>query len=80
VARARDHAGNGDRADAAHDGMPVIRVPTGVAAFPKENSQVPRRFCEQYFDYLRMPKGGHVAPVEQPEALAGELRAFLSAL
>jgi pimeloyl-ACP methyl ester carboxylesterase len=52
VARARDHAGNGDRADAAHDGMPVIRV----------------------------PKGGHVAPVEQPEALAGELRAFLSAL
>ena len=63
--------------------MPVIRLPTGVAAFPKENSQVPRRFCEQYFDlrrYSRMPKGGHVAPVEQPEALAGEHRAFLSAL
>ncbi len=68
---------------AAHDDLPVIRVPTGVAAFPKENSQVPRRFCEQYFDlrrHSRMPKGGHFAPVEQPEALAGELRAFLSAL
>jgi len=55
-------------------------LPTGVAAFPKENSQVPRRFCEQYFDlqrYTRMPAGGHFAPVEQPEALAAELRAFL---
>jgi pimeloyl-ACP methyl ester carboxylesterase len=41
---------------------------------------VPRRFCEQYFDlqrYTRMPAGGHFAPVEQPEALAAELRAFL---
>jgi pimeloyl-ACP methyl ester carboxylesterase len=66
---------------AAHDGSPVIRVPTGVAAFPKENSQVPRRFCEQYFDlhrYTRMERGGHFAPVEQPEALAAELRALLS--
>ena len=65
----------------AHDGAPVVRVPTGVAAFPKENSQVPRRFCEEYFDlrrYTRMDKGGHFAPVEQREALAAELRAFLS--
>jgi len=64
----------------AHDGRPVVRVPTGVAAFPKENSQVPRRWVEEYFDlrrYTRMPMGGHFAPVEQPEALAGELRAFL---
>ena len=68
---------------AAHDGTPVIRVPTGIAAFPKENSQVPRSFCEQYFDlrrYTRMPKGGHFAPVEQPEALAAELTAFLASL
>jgi epoxide hydrolase len=66
---------------AAHDGMPVVRVPTAVAAFPKENSQVPRRWVEQYFDlrrYTRMPKGGHFAPVEQPEALAGELKSFLA--
>ena len=63
--------------------MPVIRVPTGVAASAKENSRVPRRFCEQSFDlrrYSRMPKGGQVAPVEQLEALACELRTFLSAL
>jgi pimeloyl-ACP methyl ester carboxylesterase len=68
---------------AVHDGMPVVRVPTAVAAFPKENSQVPRRWVEQYFDlhrYTRMPKGGHFAPVEQPEALAGELTSFLSGL
>jgi epoxide hydrolase len=66
---------------AARDGSPVIRIPTGVAAFPKENSQVPRAFCEQYFDlrrYTRLPKGGHFAPVEQPEALAAELLAFLA--
>ena len=68
---------------AAHDGRPVVRVPTGVAAFPKENSQVPRRFVEEYFDlrrYTRMPRGGHFGPVEQPEALAAELRAFLDDL
>jgi pimeloyl-ACP methyl ester carboxylesterase len=67
----------------AHDGHPVVRVPTGVAAFPKENSQVPRRFVEEYFDlrrYTRMARGGHFAPVEQPEALADELRAFLGGL
>jgi hypothetical protein len=62
--------------------MPVIRV---LSASPssRENSQVRRRSCEQYFDlrrYSRMPKGGHFAPVELPEALAGELRAFLSPL
>src|SRR5262245_34154749 len=66
-----------------HRGRPVVRVPTGVAAFPKENSQVPRRFAEEYFDlrrYTRMPRGGHFAPVEQPEALAAELRSFFGAL
>jgi pimeloyl-ACP methyl ester carboxylesterase len=68
---------------AVHDGRPVVRVPTGVAAFPKENSQVPRRFAEEYFNlrrYTRMPRGGHFAPVEQPEALAAELRSFFGAL
>jgi pimeloyl-ACP methyl ester carboxylesterase len=63
--------------------MPVMWVPTAVAAFPKEQSQVQRRFWEQYFDlrrYSRMPKGGHFAPLEQPEALAGERSVFLSAL
>jgi len=56
-------------------------VSSGVKNLGKENSQVPRRWVEQYFDlrcYTRMPKGGHFAPVEQPEALAGQLNSFLA--
>jgi pimeloyl-ACP methyl ester carboxylesterase len=67
----------------AREGDPVVAVPTGVAAFPKENTQVPRAWCERYFDlrrYTRMERGGHFAAVEQPAALAAELRAFFGEL
>jgi len=62
---------------------PVIAVPTGVAAFPKENTQVPRRWVEDYFQlvrYTRIDRGGHFAAVENPDALAAELHAFFTAL
>jgi pimeloyl-ACP methyl ester carboxylesterase len=65
------------------DSRPVIAVPTGVAAFPKENTQVPRRWVEDYFQltrYTRLDHGGHFAAVENPDALAAELHAFFTAL
>jgi microsomal epoxide hydrolase len=44
----------------------------------------PRALAEKSFTNIRrwtvMPKGGHFAAMEQPEALAGEVRAFFREL
>jgi len=57
-----------------------IEVPTGYAAFPREILRPPRQAAERQFVNLRrwstMQRGGHFAAWEQPEALAGEVRAF----
>jgi len=61
----------------------VVRVPTGVAAFPKEVAQVPRRWVEGYFNlkrYTRLDRGGHFPAVENPGGLADELKAFFGSL
>jgi epoxide hydrolase len=65
----------------SHDGTPVVAVPTGVAAFPKEVAQMPRAWVEEYFDlrrYTRMERGGHFPAVEAPEALATEISTFFT--
>jgi microsomal epoxide hydrolase len=58
----------------------TIDVPTGYAEFPREILRPPRSAAERVFTDLRrwtvMPKGGHFAALEQPEALAGEVVAF----
>ncbi len=57
-----------------------VTVPMGYAAFPKEILSPPRSLAEgMYADIRRwteMPRGGHFAAMEQPEALAEEIRAF----
>jgi microsomal epoxide hydrolase len=56
-----------------------IAVPTGYADFPAEIVRPPRVLIERAFDLRRftaMPAGGHFAALEEPEALAAELRAF----
>jgi len=56
-----------------------IEVPTGYCAFPREILRPPREAAERQFNIQRwsvMPKGGHFAAWEQPDALAGEIRAF----
>ena len=59
-------------------------APTGYAQFPKEMLRPPRSLAEKSFTDIRrwtvMPKGGHFAAMEQPEALAGEVRAFFRGL
>jgi pimeloyl-ACP methyl ester carboxylesterase len=67
----------------AHDRAPVVEAPTGVAMFPRELSLMPRAFLERYYDLRRvthMPAGGHFAPMEEPELLVEDLRAFFRPL
>jgi pimeloyl-ACP methyl ester carboxylesterase len=56
-----------------------IAVPTGYAAFPREIVRPPRARAARQFNIQRwtpMPAGGHFAALEEPEALAAEIRAF----
>ncbi len=62
----------------------TIKVPTGYAQFPREILKPPRSAAERVFTDIRrwsiMPKRGHFAALEQPELLAGEVRAFFREL
>jgi pimeloyl-ACP methyl ester carboxylesterase len=56
-----------------------IEVPTAYAAFPKEIVRPPRSLAESMYNIRRwtvMPAGGHFAALEEPEALASDIRAF----
>lgn len=61
-----------------------IEVPTGYAQFPREILRPPRSVAERSYGnivrWTEMKKGGHFAALEQPEALAGEIRAFFRPL
>ncbi|WP_231512014.1 epoxide hydrolase family protein [Chondromyces apiculatus] len=59
-----------------------VRVPTAIAAFPKEIMPMPERWCRAWFDlrrYTEMPRGGHFAAVEAPELFLDDVRAFFRA-
>jgi pimeloyl-ACP methyl ester carboxylesterase len=62
----------------------IITVPAAFAAFPAEMVRPPRSLAEQTFTNLQrwtvMPKGGHFAAMEQPEALAEDVRSFFRPL
>jgi pimeloyl-ACP methyl ester carboxylesterase len=62
----------------------TVRVPAGYAEFPKEILRPPRSVAERVFTNLQrwtvMPRGGHFAALEQPEALARELAEFFRPL
>jgi pimeloyl-ACP methyl ester carboxylesterase len=59
---------------------PVVKVPTGVAVFPREIITPVRRWMEPNFHNIthwsEMEKGGHFAAFEQPELYVGEVRKF----
>jgi microsomal epoxide hydrolase len=61
-----------------------ITVPTGYAAFPKEILSPPRSLAQKAYTDIRrwteMKKGGHFAAMEQPDALAHEIREFFRPL
>ena len=61
-----------------------IGVPTGYSDFPREILRAPRSLAARTYTDIRrwtvMPRGGHFAAMEQPEALAHEIREFLRPL
>jgi microsomal epoxide hydrolase len=60
-----------------------ITVPVGYAEFPCEIVRPPRSVAERVYDirrWTRMERGGHFAAMEQPDALAAEVRAFFRPL
>jgi microsomal epoxide hydrolase len=70
-----------------HGPWPVetkIGVPMGYCDFPRENIRPPRVAAERMFGDIRrwsaMKKGGHFAALEQPDALAHEIREFFRSL
>jgi pimeloyl-ACP methyl ester carboxylesterase len=62
----------------------TVGVPTGYSEFPREMLRPPRSLAERTFTDIRrwsvMPRGGHFAAMEQPDALAQELREFFRPL
>lgn len=62
----------------------TVDVPTGYAEFPHEILRPPRSLAARTYTDIRrwtvMPRGGHFAAMEQPEALADEIRAFFRPL
>jgi microsomal epoxide hydrolase len=65
------------------DGEKVM-APTAYAAFPKEIVRPPRSVAERMYGNIQrwtaMPRGGHFAAMEQPDALALDIRAFFRTL
>jgi len=56
-----------------------VSVPTGLAVFPADLVQPPRKWAERNYNvvhYTRMPRGGHFAATEEPDLLAADIRAF----
>jgi microsomal epoxide hydrolase len=62
----------------------TVDVPTGYAEFPREMLRPPRSLAARTYSDIRrwsvMPCGGHFAALEQPDALAQEMRVFFRAL
>ena len=62
----------------------AIAVPTGYAQFPREMLRPPRSLAARTYADIRrwsvMDQGGHFAAMEQPDALAQEIREFFRPL
>ncbi|ABB06752.1 epoxide hydrolase family protein [Burkholderia lata] len=61
-----------------------VAIPVAVSVFPDEIYAAPKRWAQNAYPrlihYNRLPKGGHFAAWEQPQALSEELRASFRAL
>ncbi len=56
-----------------------IETPTGVAVFPEELDRPVREWAERTYNVQRwteFPRGGHFAAMEEPRALAEDIREF----
>lgn len=60
-----------------------IEVPTGAALFPNEIMLPPRKWAEALYNivhWTEMPRGGHLAALEEPELYIEDVRAFFGSL
>jgi pimeloyl-ACP methyl ester carboxylesterase len=61
-----------------------VHAPTAYASFPREILHPPRSWVERTYPNIRrwtdMKAGGHFAALEEPEALASDIRAFFREL
>jgi pimeloyl-ACP methyl ester carboxylesterase len=67
----------------AHHRTPVVEAPTGIGLFLKDVILMLRSWAERYYNLKRwtvMPSGGHFAPMEEPELLVEDIRAFYRSL
>jgi pimeloyl-ACP methyl ester carboxylesterase len=56
-----------------------VEVPSGFSLFPGDIARPPREWLDRVANVVRvteMPRGGHFAPIEEPELYARELREF----
>ena len=70
-------------AEAVKQKLGSDQVPAGFALFPKDLSHPPREWAQRFFNVQRwteFPRGGHFAAMEQPEALAQDIRDFFRPL
>ncbi|CAG1962469.1 unnamed protein product [Fusarium graminearum] len=55
-----------------------IHIPVGVSWFGGDNSFAPKEWCERYYKNIvhwnELPRGGHFAAWEQPDAFVAEIR------
>jgi pimeloyl-ACP methyl ester carboxylesterase len=69
--------------DHVHDRVPVVEAPTGVLQFKGDVILQPRKWAERYFNLKRWnvaERGGHFAPMETPQVLVDDIRAFFRTL
>ena len=63
----------------AHDRQPPVEAPTALLQFKGDVWLYPRKWAERYYNLKRWnvaEKGGHFAPMEAPELLVDDIRAF----
>jgi pimeloyl-ACP methyl ester carboxylesterase len=61
----------------------VVEAPTGVLQFTHDVMPQPRKWAERYFNLKSWhvsEKGGHFAPMETPDLLVHDIRAFFRPL
>jgi len=63
----------------SHHRMPVVEAPVAIPLLPAELTVPTRKWANRYYNLERwqeLPEGGHFAPMEVPELLVEDIRAF----
>jgi pimeloyl-ACP methyl ester carboxylesterase len=67
----------------SHDRSPVVEAPVALPILPAELTAPTRKWAERYYNLQRwtvFPEGGHFAPMEVPDLLVEDIRAFFRGL